>query len=472
MSARKLIRGGIVISGDTEIGDHMKADVLVVDGKIERIAPEIEVDECEIIDATGMIVAPGFVDTHRHTWQSLGRNMAADWSLADYFHGVRGRIGFNYRPEDVYIGNLLGTLEALDSGITTLLDWSHNINSPEHADAAVQGLKDSGSRAVFAHGNANDEWVPLPNGKLHSDDARRVRSEHFSSNDGLVTMAMALRGTQFSTYDAAEADFKLARDIDVPITVHAGDGQWAIRRRPIEVMAERNMLGPDVTYIHCNCLSDHELELIAESGGSASIAPEVEMHMGHGYPATGRLLAHGIRPTLSIDVVTGIGGDMFGVMRCTLSAERALRHQQALDKGEEITSLDLTIRDVFEFATIDGAKACGIESRTGSLSPGKDADIIILETDSSNVVPMNNPLGSLVLACHPGNVDTVLVAGKVVKRFGKLCNVDMRQVRELADRSRDHVFDGTGLDVGFDWRIDSSDWGGSGSDQVDESVQN
>jgi cytosine/adenosine deaminase-related metal-dependent hydrolase len=471
VAARKLIRNGIVISGDTNVGDHLRADVLIEDGKIAKIAPDIQVSECEIIDATGMIVAPGFVDTHRHTWQSLGRNIAADWSLADYFHGVRGRIGGNYRPEDIYIGNLLGTLEALDSGITTLLDWSHNINSPEHADAAVQGLKDSGSRAVFAHGNANDEWVPLPNPKLHSEDARRVRSQYFSSNDGLVTMAMALRGTQFSTYDAAEQDFKLARDIDVPITIHAGDGQWAIRRRPIEVMAERNMLGPDVTYVHCNCLSDHELDLIAESGGSASIAPEVEMHMGHGYPATGRLLDHGIRPTLSIDVVTGIGGDMFGVMRCTLAAERARRHQIALDNDQEITSLDITVDDVFQFATIDGARACKLDARIGTLTPGKDADIIIVETDSSNVVPLNNPLGSLVLACYPANVDTVLVAGNVVKRFGKLCNVDMNRVRQLADDSRDHIFQGTELSPGFDWRIDSSDWGGAASDKVDESAQ-
>jgi 5-methylthioadenosine/S-adenosylhomocysteine deaminase len=298
-----------------------------------------------------------------------------------------------------------------------------------------------------------------------------VRSEYFSSNDGLVTMAMALRGPQFSTYDAAEQDFKLARDIDVPITIHAGDGQWAMKRRPVEIMAERDMLGPDVTYVHCNCLSDHELELIAESGGSASMAPEVEMHMGHGYPATGRLLDHGIAPTLSIDVVTGIGGDMFGVMRCTLAAERARRHQIALDNNEEITSLDLTIDDVFQFATINGARACKLDDRTGSLTPGKAADIIIVETDSTNVVPMNNPLGSLVLACYPANVDTVLVAGNVVKRFGKLSNVDMDRVRALADASRDHIFTGTQLEPGFDWRIDSSEWGGSGSDQVDESAQ-
>jgi cytosine/adenosine deaminase-related metal-dependent hydrolase len=225
----------------------------------------------------------------------------------------------------------------------------------------------------------------------------------------------------------------------------------------VELLNKHNLLGSDTTYIHCNTLSDQEMQLVADTGGTASIAPEVEMHMGHGFPATGRLLAHGIRPSLSIDVVTAIGGDMFGVMRATLAMERALVNDRALQQGRVVDRLDLTTRDVLEFATIEGARACGLADKIGSLTPGKEADIIMLKTDRPNLMPLNNPIGATVLAANPANVDTVLVAGTPVKRNGQFTSLDLTRVYKLAEESRDFLLEQVGLRPGFDWPLNTPD---------------
>ncbi len=198
------------------------------------------------------------MDTHRHTWESLIRATGPDWSHAQYFTGVRTVMGGLYTPEDNYVGNLLGALEALDSGITTLYDWSHNNNSPEHADASVEGLKDSGIRGVFAYGNSNAEWFPPNTIATNYDDIRRVRKQHFPSDDGLVTMAVAARGPQFTTLDITEKDFRTARDLGVRITVHVGDGLWGFSR-PLVQLQSRGLLGDDTTYVHCNTIGDERI---------------------------------------------------------------------------------------------------------------------------------------------------------------------------------------------------------------------
>ena len=264
--------------------------------------------------AEGMIALPGFVDSHRHTWQSLLRATAVDWTLAQYFAGIRGVMGRLYTPDDMYVANLLGALEALDAGITTLYDWSHNNNTPDHADEAVRGLRDAGIRGVYGYGNANDEWIPPSTLPTNFADIERVRRTHFAANDQLLTMAFAARGPQFTTLDITEDEFRRARDLDLRITVHVGDGVWGTNQ-PVMQLAGRGLLGSDVTYVHCNTLADEEFRLIGESGGTASISPEVELQMGHGWLATMKLLAAGVRPSLSIDIVTSIAGDMFGAMR-------------------------------------------------------------------------------------------------------------------------------------------------------------
>jgi cytosine/adenosine deaminase-related metal-dependent hydrolase len=437
-----LIRGGVVLTVDPALGDLPVGDVLVEDGRIAAVAPMIDAGDCEVIDATDRIVMPGFVDSHRHTWQAPWRNIGSDWSLFHYLWGMHTGLSRYYRPQDTYAGNLLGTAEALDSGITTLLDWSHNLATPEHADGAIAGLRDSGARTVFAHGSGNEQWRSVPNNPVpHSGDARRVREQYFSSDAGLMTMALALRGPQFSTEEVARHDWALARELDLRVTVHVGDGELG-RTRPIEWMAREGLLDDRTTYVHCCTLGDDELRMIAGSGGTASVSADVELQMGHGWPATGRLLEVGIRPSLSVDVCTSTGGDMFGLMRTALGTQRGLDNAMLDAAGTSLadgTPIRLTCRDVLEFATIEGARACGLERRVGSLTPGKEADIVLLRTDTLAMTPLNNPCGAVVYNAHPGLVDTVLVAGRVVKRDGVLTAVDAARVRRLGEETRDHV---------------------------------
>jgi 5-methylthioadenosine/S-adenosylhomocysteine deaminase len=449
---RTLIREATVISVDPKIGDFSRGDILIEGSKIAAIGPSIKVEDAEIVEAAQMIAIPGFVDTHRHTWESLLRATGPDWSLAQYFSGVRVVMGGLYTPEDNYIANLLGALDALDSGITTLYDWSHNNNSPEHADASIQGLKDAGMRGVFGYGNANAEWFPPNLIPTNTDDIRRVRREHFPSDDGLVTMAVASRGPQFTTLDITEKDFLTARELGLRITVHVGDGIWGLNK-PVVQLASRGLLKDDTTYVHCNTIGDDEFKLISDSGGSGSIAPEVEMQMGHGLPPALRFLAAGIRPSVSIDVVTTVPSDMFSAMRALISGTRLMVHRQALEQTRVVDPLPLTSRDVLEFATLQGAKACGLDHKTGSLTPGKEADIVLIDTNRMNLIPMNNPVGAVVEFANTGNVDSIFVAGKARKRHGRMLDLDFAAFRRKVDTHRDALFARAGVPTDGSWIV-------------------
>ena len=440
MSTRTLLRGGTVITS-AKTGEVLPAtDILIgADGTIEAIGPDLSAADAENVDVTGRIVLPGFVDTHRHTWQSVVRNVASDWSLTEYLAGLHTGLSKYFRPEDTYTGNYLGALEALDSGITTLVDWSHNLATPAHADAAIQALKDTGMRAVFAHGGGSKQWgAPLPSPNNHPEDARRIRDEFFSDNTGLVTMALALRGPQFTLPEVNRHDFALANDLDLRVTVHVGDGYWG-KSGPIRKMHDDGLLSDRITYVHCCTLGDDELQMIADSGGTASVAPDVEMQMGHGYPATGRLLKHGIRPTFSIDVCSSNGGDMFGTMRTAIGMQRVLDNAPVVETGETNERIGLSVNDVIQFATIDGAHAAGLDHVTGSLAVGKAADIVVLDDRSLALTPLNNPIGAVVYNSHPGLVRDVFVQGNRVKKDGVLVGVDFDKLRAQAIASRDYI---------------------------------
>lgn len=457
MSNRIIVRNGYVLSIDPEIGELPRGDVLIEDRRISAVGPELDVGDAEVIDAAGCIVMPGFIDTHRHTWQAPWRNIASDWSLFHYLWGIHTGLSKFYRPQDTYAGNLLGGLEALDGGITTLLDWSHNLATPDHADAAVDALRAYGGRAVFAHGGGAPQWGSVPgNASPHPDDARRVRDTYFSSNDGLVTMALAIRGPQFTTEEVALHDWRLAEELDLPITVHVGDGELG-KTRPIEWLRSQGLLNDRTTYVHCCTLGDDELKMIADSGGTASVAADVEMQMGHGWPATGRLLKVGVRPSLSIDVCTSTGGHMFGLMRTAIGTQRALDNAAREAEGGTLANgeqIELTCRDLLEFATIEGARACGLAHRTGSLTPGKDADLILIRCDTLGMAPLNNAAGAIVYNAHPGLVDAVLVAGRVVKRDGRLVDHDPARAIRLGEQTRDHVLaEAAGDDLISDVRL-------------------
>lgn len=441
MSTRTLLRGGTVITSARAGEVLADTDILIgADGNIEAIGRALDAGDVNVIDVSGRIVHPGFVDTHRHTWQSVVRHVASDWSLTEYLAGLHTGLSKYFRPEDTYTGNYLGALEALDSGITTLVDWSHNLATPAHADAAVQALKDTGMRAVFAHGGGSKQWgAPLPSPNNHpADDARRVRDEYFSSDDGLVTMALALRGPQFTTPEVNAHDFRLAHDLDLRVTVHVGDGYWG-KSGPIRQLKRDGLLSDRITYVHCCTLGDDELDMIADSGGTASVSPDVEMQMGHGFPATGRLLKAGIRPTFSIDVCSSNGGDMYGTMRTAIGMQRALDNAPGVETGEIVERIGLSVTDVIRFATIDGAHAAGLDHRTGSIEVGKAADLVVLDNRSLALTPMNNPIGAVVYSAHPGLVRDVFVQGVQVKKDGVLVGVDIDALRTRAQESRDYI---------------------------------
>jgi 5-methylthioadenosine/S-adenosylhomocysteine deaminase len=441
-SQRLLIRNGFVVSMDPELGEIARADVFVEDGKIVDVGRDLGVSDAEQVDATGMIVMPGFIDTHRHTWQTPVRGVLPSCTLDHYFAVMLGQVGGFYRPEDVHIGDYAGSLEALNAGVTTLLDWSHINNTPDHADAAIQGLKDAGIRAVYAHGMpTGGEWWSFSD-LNHPEDIRRIRDTYFPSDDGLITLALAARQPGNSNFDVAKHDWALARELGILISVHVGMRLHTLHYNPVKDMHDLGLMGPDVCYIHMTDLTDQELDWIAETGGKASIAPYVEMLMGHGPPPTGKLLARGVRPSLSVDVVSSVPGDMFTQMRTALAYDRIL---QFTDTPDEAFAPTLTHRDVLEFATIDGARAVALDERVGSLTPGKQADIVLLQTNAINTAPVLDPTATIVTYADTSNVDSVFVAGRAVKRNGELVGVDIKSVIGKLEGSRNHILSQGGL---------------------------
>ena len=451
MSKRVLIRGGHVLTMDRNLGDIHGGDVLIEDDRIAAVGQSLDPGEAEIVEAQDCIVIPGFVDSHRHTWETVIRGIAPDVNLAGYFDVVLDQLAPAYRPEDVYAGNYLGSLEAIDAGVTTILDWSHINNTPEHSDEAIHGLADAGLRAVYCYGNPNtslaDWWYTST---LEApDDIRRVRDQYFSSDEGLLTLAMGTRGPGFCTREVVRHDWALAREVGAPISVHVGMGPYAGRFSMVAQLNELGLLGADTTYIHCNYLSDDEFKLVAETGGKVSISPTVEMIMGHGTPPTARALEHGLRPSLSIDVVTTVPGDMFTQMRFLFAQARLLAHEAAFAAGNEHDPMLLSSRDVLEFATIEGARVCGLDDRAGSLTPGKQADVVVLRCDHTNTYPVIDPVSTVVLQADTRNVDTVFVAGRALKRDGQLVDADLRRARDLAAASLDYLLGHTTIQPGW-----------------------
>jgi len=266
MSDRLLIRRGYVLTMDGELGELPVGDVLIEDGGIEAVAPSLEIDDAEVLDASGCVVMPGFVDTHRHTWQTCFRGVCADWTLTDYFRGIRQTISPNCNAEDVYAGNYVGALEALDAGVTTILDFSHCNNTPQHADAALRGLRDAGIRAIFGYG-----YFPAPTPEpWFSDhgqrlaDARRIRTDQLSGEEGLVRMGIALTETGLLPFELTIAEVRSARELDVPVVLHTGCSWGSPVTEGIPELRHHGLLGPDQIHVHCNTLSDRDFDRLRQ----------------------------------------------------------------------------------------------------------------------------------------------------------------------------------------------------------------
>lgn len=444
MAHRIVITNGYVLSMDDGVGELDRGSVLVEDDRIVAVGGAFDASDAEVIDAGGGVVMPGFVDTHRHTWQTALRAICADWSLIDYYLGVRLRLSPRYTAEDVYVGNYVGALEALDAGVTTILDFSHCNNTPEHADKAIEGLidggirVDAGIRATFAYG-----YFAPPRAKpyftshaMRIEDSRRVHKLVDTLPGGLVTMGVALTEPSVVPFADTCAEVTTARELGAVIATHTGT-MWGLPNM-LDQFAFHGLLGPDIIHVHCNACSARDWRLLAAYDGKISASPETEMQMGMGHPVIRPALDAGLVLSLSCDVMSSNSGDMFTQMRMGLQDARALANDEHHRRGSDPVELAYTVRDAVGWATINGAKALGLDDRIGSLTPGKQADIIVIGpgNDRLNMLGLADPVGGVVQQANASNVQTVLVAGRIVKRNGRLVGVDFGRIAQLLDDSR------------------------------------
>jgi 5-methylthioadenosine/S-adenosylhomocysteine deaminase len=426
-----LIKGGYVATLDSSVGDLPVGDVLIDGTRIAAIGTDIQASDAEVIDAVSKLVVPGLIDTHRHTWETVTRSLISEGDLAVYLKLFFQTLGPRYRPEDVYIGNLLGALGALSSGITTLLDWSHVMNTPAHADAAIRGLADSGIRAVFAYGASRAPGNDAADAAMRrAADVRRVQRQYFASDDQLLTLAIA---ADDASDDAKAADIRLARALGLRVTLHV------IRAGTIAFLNARGLLGPDITCVHTVGIesTDEELRMLADHGGTISTSSATEMMSGHGFPSAQRWLRHGLRPSLSVDNETRVPSDLLLQMRALIMSDHQLETERVRREGGRPNLIP--VRDVLEFATTDGARAIGLDGKTGTLAIGKRADIIVADLDDITLIPATDKLATFVLRAQPANITCVLVDGKVKKRAGRLVGVDEARVRRLVAESHDYI---------------------------------
>jgi cytosine/adenosine deaminase-related metal-dependent hydrolase len=422
--SRILIKGGTIVTMDAATPDLPSGDILIENGKIAAIAEALDNGGAEIVDAAGMIVIPGLINSHIHTWQSALRGIAADWTVAQYMQAMHRGLATLFRPEDIYIANLMGALNQINSGTTTLVDWYHNNPTPEHTDAAVKGLDDSGIRALFLHGSPKPN--PKPGQKHFSEipmpraEVERLLKGRFASKDGLLTMGLAILGPYYSTYEVTRTDVLLAKELGLLASMHVGGGKPLVADGHERLLKEK-LIGPHYNIVHGNDIVPELVRAIAGEGGTFAITAEVELQMGYGDPLTGILHKLGSPVTIGSDVEPAARGDMFTAMRVTLQHERNRWIVDELNKtGKRPEAMPITTRDALAWATINGAKVAGLADRTGSLAPGKQADIVLLRAEDISMFPVRNPVGSVVMQGGVSSVDSVFIAGRAVKRHGKL----------------------------------------------------
>ncbi|HVZ53434.1 MAG TPA: amidohydrolase family protein [Pseudolabrys sp.] len=439
-----LIKNAAVLSMDPALGDLSDGDILLAGDRIAAVGAKLDAPEgTEVIDARGMIALPGLINAHQHTWQTGIRGVAGDWTLTDYGRHMHAGLATRFTPNDIYLANLVGALNQLNGGVTTLFDWCHNNPTPEHSDRAIDGLSESGIRAVFGHGTPkpklDEHGVPTQEYLHPEDEVKRLRHGRLASEDALVTMALCIRGPDLSSYEASAADLKLARDYGVVASCHIGGRKRAVRKTPdgIAQLAAAGLLGPDFNLVHANKLSDDELRVAADAGTSFTVTPEVEMQMGHGLPVTGRLLKLGARPSVGIDVESNISGELLWAARFALQVQRGLDNAAAHAQGSELAAVSISSRQALEWVTIDGARALRMEHKIGSLTPGKQADLILVRSGDLNLFPSHDPLETVLFHSNSSNVDSVFVAGQALKRNGALAYSQLgRKKADLLDSGK------------------------------------
>jgi 5-methylthioadenosine/S-adenosylhomocysteine deaminase len=429
-----VLRGGTVLTMDDNHTVLTGADVLVVEDRIAAVGQSLDVpDGTQEIDASGGVVMPGMIDTHRHMWQTAMRGYGADWTLTQYFVWYYLEHGKAFRPEDVYAGNLVSAWDALEAGVTTTVDWSHGLQTVDHAEAAVDALQEVPGRFVLAYGNIQAgpwEWA--------GDAAVQAFLERRRTGAGdLLGFQLAFDVTGDPSFPE-KAAFEAARELGLPVTTHAG--VWgATNDEGIRLMHENGFMTPETVYVHAATLTADSYQRIAATGGSVSVSTESEQSAGQGYPPTWQVRRYDIPVSLSMDTSVWWSGDLFSAMRTTLGADRSREHLEAHAKGETVTHVHLRAEQVVDWATRGGARALGRDD-LGRLEPGAKADVVLIKNDRSPVsFPLLNPYGHVAFQAQRGDVHTVIVNGRVVKHEHALVGVDLPAVRRTVEATVDHL---------------------------------
>jgi cytosine/adenosine deaminase-related metal-dependent hydrolase len=429
-----VFRGGTVLTMDDSHAIVSDGDVLVVGDSIAAIGTALDAPEgAREIDASGGIVMPGMIDTHRHMWQTAMRAYGADWTLTQYFVWYYLEHGKSFRPEDIYAGNLLSAWESLEAGVTTTVDWSHGLQTVDYAEAAVDALQSVPGRFVLAYGNIQAgpwEWTADKAVQAFIERRRTGASD-------MLGFQLAFDVTGDPSFPE-KAAFEVARELGLAVTTHAG--VWgATNDDGIRLMHENGFMTPQNIYVHAATLETDSYQRIAATGGSISVSTESEQSAGQGYPPTWQVRRHDIPVSLSMDTSVWWSGDLFSAMRTTLGADRAREHLEAHAAGETVTQAHLRAEHVVNWATRGGAQALG-RSDLGSLEPGKKADVVLIKNDASPVsFPLLNPYGHVAFQAQRADVHSVVVDGRLVKHENRLLDVDLPRVRDTVASTVDYL---------------------------------
>lgn len=423
----QLIRGATLVTMDRE-GDLPQGDILVDGDTIAAIAPVVAVPAgAEVVDATGCIVIPGLINAHMHTWQTALRGLAANWTLLEYFRKMHAGLAKVFTADDLRIATLVGSLNQLNCGTTTLADWCHNNPTPEHNDAAIEGLLESGIRAAFFHGSPKPDPKPGQRPFWEVPHPRHEVERLMNAHQGhtLLSIQAAILGPHYSTLDVAMHDFRMARELGLIASMHQGGGP---ARTPDgwERLEAAGLLGDQVNIVHGHALDDTQLQRFCELGMSFSAAAESEMSQGHGHPLTGRLRQFNRAPSLGVDLESVLSGEMLMQARIALGIQRSLDNVAHRERHGTIPPTStITTREALSWVTVEGARMLRQEHRLGSLACGKQADLVVIRADDLNMQPVHDPVSSVVMHASLANIDSVMVAGRWKKRAGRLVDVDL-----------------------------------------------